>query len=180
MEKEKEGFRDYAKYIAEENEYVTTIDADDWYEKKYIEELLNYAKMYYLDIAACGNFFVDTKGNIIGIRQQAEIKWKRNETGSVLEYVYAFFRTIWGKIIKSDTILKHDDDRIPKTEEYGGYGGDTLFMFNLLYYAEYIGIIDKILYCYRVTENSGSSYLLPGRLDSDELLFEYVNNFLKQ
>ena len=29
--KEGEGFRTYAKYIAKENDYVTTIDADDWY-----------------------------------------------------------------------------------------------------------------------------------------------------
>lgn len=176
--KEGEGFRTYAKYIAKENDYVTTIDADDWYVNTYIEELLQYAETYQLDIAACGNFFTDIRGNIIGVRQQIELKWTRGETGTILGHVYAFFRTIWGKLLKSQVLLLYDDSRLPKLELYGGYGGDTLFMFNLLYDAERIGILDKVLYCYRVSETGGTYELREGRLDSDELLFDFVEKTL--
>ena len=68
--KEDEGFRTYAKYLAGENVYVTTIDADDWYEKQYLEQLVCFAEKHRLDIVSCGNNFVNEKGGFVGERVQ--------------------------------------------------------------------------------------------------------------
>lgn len=178
--KEGEGFRDYAKHIARENAYVTTIDGDDWYEKNYIEELINCAEKHHLDIVACGNHFVNSNGRIVGDRKQIDMTWNRNDTNMVLQYIYAFFRTIWGKLMVSRVILTYDENRLPLSNEYGGYGGDTLFMFNILYEAEHLGICSDVLYYYRISETSSSYQLKQGRLDSDEILFEFVKNFLQE
>ena len=178
--KEGEGFRNYAKYIARKNAYVTTIDGDDWYDKTYIEELVNCAEKKQLDIVACGNYFVDSSARIVGERKQIDMAWNRKDTNMVLEYIYAFFRTIWGKLMASRVVLTYDENRLPLSNEYGGYGGDTLFMFNILYEAEGLGICSKVLYYYRISETSSSYQLKQGRLDSDEILFEFVKKFLQE
>lgn len=176
--KEGEGFRTYAKYVASENIYVTTIDADDWYEKTYLEELIYFAEKNRLDVAACGNFFTNQKGEILGSRVQKSLIWNTKDTDSVLKYIYVFFRTIWGKLVRAEVFLDYDEHQLPASIQYGGYGGDTLFMFNLLYHTRKVGIIDKSLYNYRMSPSSNSYKFSEGRLDSDELLFNYVKTFL--
>lgn len=160
-------------------EYFTVIDADDWYDKYYIEELLCFAEKYQTDITACGSYFVDSSERIVGVRQQYDLIWTTVDTAQIFPNVYAFFRTIWGKLMTSDLILNQKMESIPNRWEYGGYGGDTLYMFNLLPLSHKIGICNKKLYYYRLSA-SGSSYILrDGRLDSDACLFHYVKNVLK-
>ena len=178
--KEEEGFRDYAKYIARENAYVATIDGDDWYDKTYIEELVDCAEKKHLDIVACGNYFVDSSARIVGERRQINMTWNRKDTNMVLEYIYAFFRTIWGKLMTAQVVLAYDEGRLPDSKQYGGYGGDTLFIFNVLYGADRLGIIDRVLYYYRISATSTSYQLKQGRLDSDEILFKFVKKFLEE
>lgn len=178
--KEGEGFRTYAKYVASENVYVTTIDADDWYEKKYIEQLVEFTEKNQLDMAACGNFFMNEKGEPLGVRIQKRLVWKIEDTGTVLGYMYAFFRTIWGKLMRAEIFANYEEQELPEPTQYGGYGGDTIFMFNMLSHTKKIGIIDKSLYNYRMSPTSGSYTFLEGRLDADELLFNYVNTFLNK
>ena len=178
--KEGEGFRDYAKKIARENAYVTTIDGDDWYEKTYIEELVDFAEKNHLDIVACGNYFVDPSTKIIGERRQIDMTWNRKDSNMVLEYFYAFFRTIWGKLMTAQTVLAYDESRLPDSKQYGGYGGDTIFIFNVLYGANRLGIINRVLYYYRISVTSSSYQLKQGRLDSDEILFKFVKKFLEE
>lgn len=175
-----EGFSDYAKQIAAENTYVTAIDADDWYEKTYLQELCNCLEKEKLDMVACGNHFVDVHGNIIETRKQKEMVWNIENTFLVLPYMYAFYRTQWGKLIKSELCLKWDLKVLPESNTYGGYGGDTMRIFSLIPYAKRIGICDKVLYNYRISPTSGSYVLRQGRLDSDRVLFYFVKDILKQ
>lgn len=180
---EEESAGDYnavIKYIAQDyNKYVSILDADDWYDKTYLEEQVNFAEKYKLDITAAGNYFADTAGTILGKRNSENLVWNRAETGQVLPYMYGFFRTIWGKLISANILIKYNESRLPNTNEYGGYGGDTLFMFNLLYDAERIGIQKKILYYYTMSETSDSYTLKPGRLQSDEIVFHFAENTLQ-
>lgn len=175
-----EGFSDYAKQIAAENAYITAIDADDWYEKNYLEELSHCLEKENLDMVACGNHFVDIHGNIMETRKQREMAWNIADTFLVLPYMYAFYRTQWGKLIKSELCLKWDLNVLPESNTYGGYGGDTMRIFSLLPYAKRIGICDKVLYNYRISPASGSYVLRQGRLDSDRILFNFVKDILKQ
>lgn len=174
-----DGFRTCAKKIALENTYATTIDGDDWYDKKYLEHLVEQIEQKHVDMLACGNYFFSVQKGILGERKQVSMEWSKSDTSVVLPYIYAHFRTIWGKLIKSKVLLDADFDVLPESTQYGGYGGDTLFMFNLLAYAEKVAITDKSLYYYRVSESSGSYSLNPGRLDSDEIVFRFVENILQ-
>lgn len=174
-----DGFRTCAKKIASENAYVTTIDADDWYDENYLKYLVEQIENKEVDMVACGNFFFVGQNHIVGERKQVPIVWDTNKTTQVLPFIYDHFRTIWGKLIKAEVLLKSDFDALPESTKYGGYGGDTLFMFNLMLYAKRVAISDKSLYYYRMSEGSGSYSLNPGRLDSDEIVFFFVENVLK-
>ncbi len=175
-----EGLWDYIKYIAGENAYVTVIDADDWYERTYLEELCNCLEEEELDIVACGNYFVDIYGNILETRKQRKMVWNIEDTFSVLPYMYAFYRTIWGKLIKSELWLKWVSKLLPENDTYGGYGRDTMIMFSLLPFAKKAAIYDKALYNYRMSSASSSYILKEGRLDSDKTVFLFVKSVLEK
>ncbi len=169
----------YDKYIAGDgNSFFSIIDADDWYEKEYLEEMVSFAEEYHTDITACGNYFVDEQGSKIGDRKQPDMHWKVEDTAEVLPYMYGFFRTMWGKLITSEVILNYNQGGLPASNQYGGYGGDTIFMFNLFQKNQRIGICSKVLYNYRISSTGGSYVLREGRLESDALLFAYVKNVL--
>ncbi|WP_337489225.1 glycosyltransferase [[Ruminococcus] torques] len=179
--KQGESSLNYDKYVAgDANAYFTVIDADDWYEITYLEKLMDYAEQYHTDITACGNYFVDTDENRVGVRNQISVCWDTENTGNILPYVYAFFRTIWGKLIASHVILDYKTENFPERKEYGGYGGDTIFMFCLLPETQKMGICGDILYNYRMSPTGGSYTFLEGRLDSDTYVLKYVKKVLKE
>lgn len=167
------------KIVQDGNDYFSQIDGDDWYAPNYIEELVKYAEVYHTDITACGNYFVNNQEEIIGVRQQQSIYWDTKDTDHILPQVYAFFRTIWGKLIKSEVIMKFNPEQFPAQELYGGYGGDTIYMFSLLPFSGKVGITEKILYNYRVSPASSSYKLYKGRLDADVFLFKFVEEKLR-
>ncbi len=160
--------------------YFTRIDADDWYDPHYLEKLIAFAKQHHTDITACGNDYRDAANQSIGVRQQNELVWETKNTAQLLPYVYGFFRTIWGKLIAAELILNQDIENLPEySRQYGSYGMDTMFTFNLLPRAKRIGICGKVLYHYRMTTGTNSSSMLKeGRLDSDRILFRFVENIL--
>lgn len=173
------GFRTHIKLVASDgNDYVTVIDADDWYEPDYLRSLVACAQKNHTDMLACGNFFVNEYGHRIGERVQAEMAWDAKDTGKVIGYMYGFYRTVWGKLISSECILKWEPEKLPTYEKYGGYGGDTLMMFDILKSASRVGICDKLLYNYRISSTGSSYKLMEGRLESDELLFHFVEDIL--
>lgn len=174
-----DNFKTRAKTIAKENAYVTTIDADDWYDSRYLEVLLREAIQSEADIVACGNYFIGGDDKIIGERAQKKIVWSFDKTGKVLPFIYGHFRTVWGKLIRSEVLIRCDFGLLPKEESYGWYGGDTMVAFSLLQCAKQLCVCDSTLYNYRLVQ-SGSSYRLKdGRLDSDEVLFRFIEKVLR-
>ena len=95
------------------DEYFTSIDADDWYDEHYIEELLSFALMNHTDITACGNYFVNALGEQIGVRNQCSMFWDTIRTAEVLPQIYAFFRTVWGKLISSKLMISQKIEELP-------------------------------------------------------------------
>lgn len=176
--KPNEGFRNYAKDIAKENEYITTIDADDWYDVEYIEQLLSIAEKNKADMVACGNYYVDDNNRIVGSRYQKNLFWEQKDINRVLPFVYGHFRTIWGKLYRSRILTKSNFQNIPESSKYGGYGGDTLFVFNLFSETKRFYLSDKLLYYYQISQTGGTKMLSQGRIDSDEILFGFTENIL--
>lgn len=177
-----DGFSFHAKDIANDgNDYVTTIDADDYYVDCYLEELVGFAEENHIDVTAISYEFIDESGKFLGDRKlDKNVVWRVEQTNQVLKYVYGFFRTIWGKLFSAEVIRKYNQERLPNTDEYGGYGGDTLFTFNVLYEAEYVGIVAKVGYKYTISNKGGTHKLNAGRLQSDVLLFRFVKEFLEK
>lgn len=176
-----DGFSMHAKEIAQDgNDYLTTIDADDCYTENYLETLVGFAEQFHTDVTAVSYEFVDEKGKSLGKREllkDAVLEVSQMNQG--LKYTYGFFRSIWGKLFTSEVIRNYNQERLPASSEYGGYGGDTIFTFNALYEAERVGISKEIGYKYTVSSTSGSHKLLEGRLYSDELLFNFVKKFME-
>lgn len=167
------------KRLAEENEYVTTIDADDWYAEDYLEKLVSFLEQRELELAACGNYFM-VNGKIGGERLGATMQWEPAKTSRVFSDMHGFFRTAWGKLITARLLQRCDFSVLPRVEEYGGYGGDTLHMLVLLSCSRRTGILGEVLYYYRVSDDSSSYRMREGRLESDEVLYRATLSLLKQ
>ena len=177
----RDGFTSQVKHIANDNnDFVTPLDADDWYAGNYLEETLNFSNAYGTDITAIGNYFVNAEEKKVGVRQQAQLIYNIEDIGDNFWKSYAFFRTAWGKLYRSNLLMNYDGERLPEIEAYGGYGGDTLFVLDLLRTAKTVGICDKVLYYYQVSATSSSRWFEKGRLDSDEVLLRYAENVLKE
>lgn len=168
----------YFKQIAADgNAYVTNIDADDWYDPEYLQELLQFSQKNQTDITACGCWFMNPEGTKkVGERKQKTLVWNREDMADVIPYVYGHFRTVWGKLIKSEVAAQYDLHKLPPVY----YGSDTVRMFTLLSYAKKIAVLDKSLYYYRgSTGQNWSVQFDVQRLHCDEILFYFVKDFLE-
>jgi glycosyltransferase EpsH len=163
-----------------EGKYFVTLDSDDWYEENFLETMYYFAENYTLDIAACGsNFHIINNGEIRYRKSDNEIVIRKNEFPHYFRYYHQFFRTMWAKLFKTETIMKADLSDLVKNNIKGGYGSDTLFSIDVLSVSNKIGISDKILHNYRVHNNSVSYSYYEKRIDSDIILFENSKKFLK-
>lgn len=177
------GFKNYAKIIANDgNDYLANLDADDWYEKAWLESMLAFMDKNLLEVAACGSRFVDEEGRLRGYRAvRKAFCVDRMQYPDFFPEMYQFCRAIWGKLYSRRIILSYDLTSFPKSEEYGGYGGDTIFVLETLKYAKRFGVSAEILHNYQVSDKSSShTCFAEGRLGSDVLLFHSGENFLRQ
>lgn len=53
----------FLPYHIDENDFYCTLDADDEYKPEYLKKMLVFIEEYDLDIAACGNDFLDAAQN---------------------------------------------------------------------------------------------------------------------
>lgn len=177
------GFKTYVKQIIDENnDYVCTLDADDYYHDTFIEKMIKFVDENNLDIAACGSIFETVDGKKISERKSDEnIILQKADFAIYYTYYHRFFRPIWGKIYSAKVINKLNIEELPHTKTYGGYGGDTIFTFRCLKYADKMGILKGVLHNYTCGSNFSSSKVLSeGRVDSDEVLFNEGINFLSR
>lgn len=177
-----DGFRNRAKAIAEDgNDYLMTLDADDCLTPECLEKLVEFAAAYRTDVTVGAFEFVNTSGEVVEKRGYPKrMLFECKDFNRGMPYIYGQFRAIWGKLYSADMIRNFSMERLPATSEYGGYGGDTIFVFNLLYEANKIGIIPDTVYRYRISSTGGSHTLAEGRLKSDVLLFSFVKKFLEE
>lgn len=172
-------FTNISKKMAEENDYIATIDADDWYDETYLEVLYRFAGQHRLDLAATGCRFIKN-GVQCDERSHEDLIWSAEKTGQVLPQVYSFFRTVWGKLIAASVIKKAEFHRMPDSLLYGGYGGDTMITFLMLEAGERIGVCHGTPYNYQISEGSHSYLLKPGRLEADELVYQFTADSLRR
>lgn len=179
---DKMGFCFYAPIMVEEgNEYVASLDADDWYERNWLESMIYFMEKNTLDVAACGSRFVDEAGKLRGYRGTGEdLCMDREQFPDYFPEMYQFCRTIWGKLYSAKSIRAFDPGEHPDSEEYGDYGGDTVYVLEILRGVKRFGISKRILHNYQVSFQSSSyTNFARGRLCADEFLFRFAKDFLR-
>lgn len=155
-------------------EYITNIDSDDWFESDFLESMLTFVCENELDIAATGSYFVDEDGKLLGKRNLPnKLILPSAQFAESYPYYHAFYRTIWGKFVRT-CIFQHyhyDDIQIK-------YGGDTYCAFLWLRAASRMGVTNQILHHYTIRKNSSSYLYDPARFDSDITLYHHAVDFL--
>ena len=165
-----------------EGDYLCFLDADDWYESNFLEEMLSFAQQNKLDIAACGTWFIDSETEKISgkrVLPHDVILKEPTDYENYFDAVYWHFRQIWGKLYSSKAADHSYDVGMP--EWYPRvYGRDTAFVLTCSLDAGMIGVRAKHLHNYWVHATSNSYQWDDGRIYSDVILFEKGKEFLKQ
>ncbi len=173
------GFIGHAKELAEDgNDYICTLDGDDTLLPGFMEQMLYFSKENQTDISFCGYYMYEPNQQVVARVVGNDFIWSIDQTNRLLAQMYCFFRTLWATFYSSEMILKCDFSLTPPSEVYGGYGGDTLFIFNCLYYCQKCGYHNVPLYNYYMNSASASHKMAPGRMNSDQVLYDFAKNFL--
>ena len=154
--------------------YFTNLDADDWWESTYLESLLTFAQKYDLDIAATGSVFHFLANGTEGARALTQdLILDHAQFASAYSRYHAFFRVIWGKLIRMKII--EDFRNWPELN----YGLDTVISFYYLRFATRMGIQGSKLHHYRVYEASVSYQYDKARFAADVYLYNDAQKFLR-
>ena len=152
------------------------LDADDAYKPDFCEKMLTFMKKNKLDIAACGNDFIDSiSGNITNVRKLSTNLILYSQGFSYYFPVYhQFMRTTWAKAYRISVIKQFDPSRICCS----GYGWDTIVTLENFRNASRVGILGESLHEYYVSKHSLSYQFDSQRIKSPELLYRAAQRFL--
>lgn len=157
-------------------DYYTYLDHDDWLDSTYLEHLLDFSEKNNLDIACIGTCMHHMRTLQLGFRKlEQPLILGRKDFPLGFPYYHQFFRTNWGKLIRSNIAEQiHQEDINDKV----AFGSDTVYCFQLLRRAERIGIDTPMLHHYRIHPSSQSYQYSPGRFESDVYRYEDAQDFL--
>ncbi|MEL7656458.1 MAG: glycosyltransferase family 2 protein [Bacillota bacterium] len=150
------------------------LDADDEYTPDFLEKMLAFMHENNLEIAACGNDFIDTQTNKLkGVRKlDQDLLLEGSGFSENFPHYHQFMRTVWGKVF-SLSVLRMDKINAKIT-----YGGDTLLVLEAFRRAGRVGILAESLHKYYVFPKSVSFKLDDRRIASDQILFESAHDYL--
>ena len=164
-------------------EYISFIDADDYVEPNFLEEMLNAMNRYNADLVCCG-LWENEKSNDINkrIRSTDRDKIYDMERG-LIELIVpdAYFGWCFNKFYKR-SIVKNADIKFPEGIRYSE---DWVFIINYIIHSSKIVYISKVLYHYMLNEtsainkistNKGFDYNYLDRLKADEISYTMVKS----
>lgn len=155
--------------------YYTALDSDDWWEPDYLEKLLAFAEKNRLDIACTGSIYhCVATGDQSPRKVNQPVVFPREKFAQGLPWYHAFFRPVWGKLVRMDCLRLVDENLIPPIV----YGADTAWCFQFLRHAKRIGIDNSILHHYRIFSRSLSYRYNTKRFESDVYLYNDAIDFL--
>lgn len=169
------------KLEIEVGKYITTLDSDDWWEPDYLKRLIDLAEQNQLDIICTGTAFHLEEQNttVSGTRSFPQrLIIEGPEYALYFPYYHAFFRTHWGKLVRSNVFLSADTSVVDRDKISNG--GDTLIAFAWLRQAKRICIDNSVLHHYLVRRKSVSHIYLPNRFKSNTILHQDAVNFLSK
>lgn len=168
------------RYIALQNkpdDVFCFLDADDTYKPNFLKKMLDFMQEYRLDIAACGNDFVDSlTGQMTHIRKLSSNLIMSGQGFSYYFPLYhQFMRTMWAKTYRISVLQQFDFTHAPALQ----YGWDTLFATENFRNASRAGILAESLHQYYMHRGSVSYQYDPDRLRSLEILYQNMECFLQ-
>lgn len=161
--------------------YIAELDSDDWLEPTFLERMVSLAEQNYLDIVCTGtSFHMEGRENVSsGSRSTPQqLMMERAQYAAYFPYYHAFFRTVWGKLVRREAFIEADLSIIDR--EGITNGGDTLSAFAWLRQSKRICIDNSILHHYLVRNKSFSHIYLPNRFKSNTVLHQDAIDFLSQ
>lgn len=175
-----------AEYIdlplhVDDDDYFCELDADDEYLPTFFEEMLDFMQAYDLDIACCGNDYLNAaqENRLVGQRLLNEtLILEGQQFAELFPYYHGFMRTCWGKLYKGrvlrDYITRHEDcSNYPVA-----YGGDTFNTMRAFQNAKRVGILPRSLHKYYMFPKSVSHTMHPQRIQCDQILHEAAMDYL--
>ncbi len=174
-------FWDLPRNLSDED-YFCLIDADDTYEPTFLEEMLRFLEENRLDIVMCGSTFINIETETVCGSQVF-----KNEL--ILPDAFAFdfyfpqihwnLRQFWGKLYRAKvaraSFYTDFPEWFPKI-----YGGDTIYVYDCVKGSDRIGICNKSLHNYYLSENSVSYRWRDEREMSEFVLFGKAKELLEQ
>lgn len=159
------------------NDLFCFLDADDTYKPDYLEKMLAFMQENHLDIAACGNDFIDSlTGQITNIRKlSANLIVAGQGFSYYFPLYHQFMRTMWAKTYRASVLQQFDFTHTPALQ----YGWDTLFGAENFRNASRVGILAESLHQYYMYRSSMSYQYNPDRLRSPEILYQSMECFLQ-
>jgi glycosyltransferase involved in cell wall biosynthesis len=158
--------------------YCCVLDADDEYKPEFLAQMLAFTTVNQLDVAMCGNDFIDAKtGKITGVRVLSQ-DIVLNDTSLFDKYFthyHVFLRTTWAKFFSFEALKKCDFSDIDRCVYL-----DTMFSKEAVRHANSIGIMAQSFHKYYVSPQSLSHKWENGakRIASDRILFDEDWEFL--
>lgn len=157
--------------------YFANLDADDIYSPDFLENMIPFMQKNRLDIAACGSDFVNTQdGKTVGSRKLGQnLILEGTDFGLYFPSYHQFMRTVWGKVFSLSAFHGLAFHQILTQS----YGGDTLLNMLAFRNASRVGVLAGSLHKYYISHKSVSYRFDNNRVQSDSMLFEAANDFLK-
>lgn len=152
-------------------DYIFFLDSDDYLRPTTIKELISECKKRDADIVGCGYLPFSENEEL---QQEITYKEEVEEYNSVF-YFQKMSNHAWGKLYKS-SLFKENKICYPLGRNYE----DVATTFKLIWYADKIVYIPKILYLYLKRDGSISRELSEKNIDDFLLAYLEMNEFYKE
>lgn len=165
-----------------QSEYISIIDHDDILDPEFVERMYRRAKEAEADLVVAGCLFFQAETlQAVGQREIAAFSAESKKAlGPYFKYVYPAFRTLWGKLMRTEIYDKYYEE-VCKEPENLCLSKDTWRMFGYLEHCERIVSINEPLYYYQVSEQSQfHSNVKRGRIGDADVLYEKALGFIKK
>lgn len=166
-----------------DDDYLCYLDADDEYYPTFLEDILQFMKDNKLDIGCCGSEMLSVRqGNaVVAMRNvNSDVILQGRDFETMFPYYHQFARAVWGKLYRGSTLRERVCYNDPTNRSYPSYGCDTVETLRAFSKANRVGICEKVLHKYYISEKSDSYRLDPLRVVSDSLQHNFTIEYLKK
>lgn len=164
-----------------DEDYFVILDADDYYEPTFLEEMMSFVQENNLDMAACGSCFFDGEtGDVIDDRVLPRhiILSEAEDYDKMFPFIHWNLRQVWGKLYTAKAARERYETELPSWWPKA-YGGDTINVYSCVKACDKIGVYGKMLHHYRESNSSVSKRWIEGREEADLVVFNKTVELLR-